>query len=529
PFPYAEAQVIVVLYLLLGFAAGALIAGIATKLLVTRGRAGALQAAESEAKRIVAAANSEAEALRKEAEVKGKEAAFKIRSEVQEEVRARQAELTQMERAMTSREADAEKRLRECARREEDLQRKEKAIATREQSAESFAKQAEKTLADAQGRLEKIAGMNGAEARQLLAEQLADDARKLAAADVKRIEVAANDEAAEKSRKIIGLAIQRYAGDYVAERTVSVVPLPSDDMKGRLIGREGRNVRALEAATGTDLIIDDTPEAITIACFNPLRREVARLAIGRLVADGRIHPTRIEEVVERCEHEVEQQSREAGEQAVFDLGLHRVHPELVKLLGTLKYRSSYAQNLLAHSIEVGFLAGLMASELGVNAKQARRAGLLHDIGKTADHEQEGPHAIVGAQLLKKYGESPRVCQAVAAHHGNVPQEIILDHLVDAANRLSAQRPGARRETLQSYVKRLTDLEKLAQSFKGVDKAFAIQAGREVRLIVDNLSVSDDQAIILSREIARKIETELSYPGQIRVCVVRETRATEYAR
>jgi ribonuclease Y len=288
-------------------------------------------------------------------------------------------------------------------------------------------------------------------------------------------------------------------------------------------------VRALEAATGIDMIIDDTPEAITISCFNPVRREIARLAIGRLVADGRIHPTRIEEVVSKAEAEIEAQCVQAGEQAVFDLGLHRVHPELVKLLGGLKFRSSHAQNLLAHSIEVGFLAGLMAAELGQNVKLARRAGLLHDIGKAVDHEQEGSHAIVGAALAKKYGESPRVVSAIGAHHDELPAEAILDHVVAAANQLSGQRPGARREQLESYVKRLYDLEKLAQGFPGVEKVFAIQAGREMRVMVDNATLSDEQAVMLSRDLARKIENEMTYPGQVRVCVIRQTRATDYAK
>jgi ribonuclease Y len=310
---------------------------------------------------------------------------------------------------------------------------------------------------------------------------------------------------------------------------VAVVQLPNDDMKGRIIGREGRNIRALEAATGIDLIIDDTPEAVIISCFNPVRREIARLALTRLIADGRIHPTRIEEVVAKCTDEVDQQCKEAGEQAIFDLGLHRVHPELVKMLGRLRFRAAYAQNLLLHSLEVGFLAGVMAGELGLNVKLARRAGLLHDIGKAVDHEIEGPHAVVGAGITKKYGENPKVVQAIAAHHGDEPPQTALDHIVDAANRLSAQRPGARRELLQSYVTRLDDLEKLCLSYPGVGRAFAIQAGREVRVLVENAEVTDEQAILLSKEIARRVESELSYPGQIRIAVIRETRAVDYAK
>jgi ribonuclease Y len=346
---------------------------------------------------------------------------------------------------------------------------------------------------------------------------------------VKRIEDAALQEAEDKSKTVIAAAIQRYASEYVTERTVATVPLPSDDMKGRIIGREGRNIRALETATGIDLIIDDTPEAVVISCFNPVRREIARLALTRLIADGRIHPTRIEEMVEKATKEIEQQCKDAGEQAVLDLGIGRIHPELVQLLGKLKFRSSNAQNLLQHSLEVGFLAGAMAGELGLPVKVARRAGLLHDIGKAVDQEAEGAHAVVGAAAARKFGEAPRVCHAIEAHHGDIPSTDVMDHLVDAANQLSGQRPGARREMLESYVQRLHDLERVASSFPGVEKAYAIQAGREVRVLVANDRVSDAEARLLSKNIARKVEAELSYPGQIRVAVVRETRATDYAK
>lgn len=518
-----------IVYVLSGLVVGLVVGAVVFRARYARSSAGAERAAETEAKQILDAARAEAESTKKNAQIQGKELAFKLRAEVEEEIRARKAELAKKEEAIAAREGEVDKRSREAHRREEEAARKEKTIASREQAAESMALKAEQALAEAKQRLEKIAGMTAAEARAKLAEQMTEEARKIAAAEIKQIEASTRDEAAEKAKKIIATAVQRYAGEYVGERTVSVVPLPSDDMKGRLIGREGRNVRALEAATGIDLIIDDTPEAITISCFNPVRREIARLAIARLVADGRIHPTRIEEVVARCEEEVEAQCREAGEQAVFDLGLHRVHPELVKMLGTLKFRASYAQNLLQHSIEVGFLAGIIAGELGLNIKQARRAGLLHDIGKAVDHKQEGSHALVGAALCKKHGEAPRVCQAIAAHHEDVPHESVLDHIVDAANRLSGQRPGARREMLESYVKRLQDLEKLARAHAGVERAYAIQMGKELRVIVDNASITDEQAVMLSRELARKIETEMSYPGQVRVCVVRETRATDYAK
>jgi ribonuclease Y len=508
---------------------GAVLAYVLGRLFARRSSTEVERSAEAEAKQIVDAAHAEADSLKKNGEIQGKALALKAKSEVEEEVRGRKADLAKKEETLVQREEQVERKLRDAQRRDEDLGRREKTLASREQAAESQAQKAEQALNEAKARIEKIAAMTQAEARDKLAAQMADEAKKIAALEIRKIEAATKEEAEGKAKRIIGTAIQRYAGEYVAERTVSVVPLPSDDMKGRLIGREGRNVRALEAATGIDLIIDDTPEAITISCFNPIRREIARLAIGRLVADGRIHPTRIEEVVGKCEQEIEQQCKEAGEQAVFDLGLHRVHPDLVRMLGGLKFRSSYAQNLLQHSIEVGFLAGVMAGELGLNVKQARRAGLLHDIGKAVDHEQEGAHAAVGAQVAKKFGEAPRICQAIAGHHEEVPQENVLDHIVDAANRLSGQRPGARREMLESYVKRLQDLEKLARGYQGVDKAYALQMGREVRVIVENSVITDDQALLLSRDIARKIETEMSYPGQVRVCVIRETRATDYAK
>jgi ribonucrease Y len=518
-----------IVYLIAGAAVGILVGLFIGGVLAKRKTATAEGVADEQAKKLISAAETEAAAIRKDAELKGKELAFKVKAEVEDEIRGRRTDLAKKEEAVQLQEQELEKKTRDAQRLQADIDRKEKQIAGREQSAESMAQKAAESLAAAKAKLEKIAGLTAAEARQQLVERELEEAQKTAAAEIKRIESAAKEEAAEKATKIIGQAIQRYASEFVGERTVSVVPLPSDDLKGRLIGREGRNVRALEAATGTDLIIDDTPECITISCFNPVRREIARLAIGKLVADGRIHPTRIEEVVQKSEKEVDAQCKEAGEQAAFDLGLHRLHPELMRMLGSLKFRSSHAQNLLAHSVEVGYLAGLLAAELGQNVKLARRAGLLHDIGKAADHEHEGPHAVVGAQVAKKYGESPKVCQAIAAHHEDVPQESVFDHIIDAANRLSAQRPGARRETLETYVQRLNDLEKLAKGMKGVERAFAIQAGREVRVIVENSITSDEAAVLLSRELARKIEAEATYAGQVRVCVIRETRASEYAK
>jgi ribonuclease Y len=484
---------------------------------------------EADKQRAMAAARTEAETIKREAEVLAKEAAQKIRSEADTEIRGRRQELEKQGAELAAKAQALDRRERELRGQGDDLAKKERQMTGREQAAEAAARAAVAQGAEAKARLEKIAGMTPVQARQALEDEVRDEARRHSAAEVKQIEDQARAEAGDKSRMVIAAAVQRYASEYVVERTVAVVPLPSDDMKGRIIGREGRNIRALEAATGIDLIIDDTPEAVVISCFHPVRREIARLALTRLIADGRIHPSRIEEVVEKATEEVMRQSQEAGEQAIFDLGIGRLHPELVKLIGQLKFRSSNAQNLLQHSVEVGYLAGAMAAELGLPVKVARRAGLLHDIGKAVDHEVEGSHALVGANVARKHGESAEVCHAIEAHHGEVAVAGALDHIVDAANVLSGQRPGARREMLETYVQRLADLEKIATSFAGVEKAFAIQAGREVRVLVENSQVSDDEARLLSKDIARRVEAELSYPGQIRVAVVRETRATDYAK
>jgi len=491
--------------------------------------AAAQKAAEAEAEKLLDAAKLEVEALKKAAEVEGKEQAVKIKSSAEDEVRKRRDDLKKREDELAKGKRDLDNRRKEAEKKEASFAKREKTLESKEKSADDAVRRAEKAQAEAKRKLEEASGLSADEARRRLEQEVIGEARAAVADEVKKIEDETEAKASQRSKEIIATAIQRYASEFVGERTVSVVPLPSDDMKGRLIGREGRNIRALESAAGIDMIIDDTSEVITISCFNPVRREIGRLAVGKLVADGRIHPTRIEEVVRDCEKQVEAVCKEAGEQALFDLGLHRMHPELVSLLGRLKYRSSYAQNVLAHSIEVGFLAGLMASEAGVSPKLARRAGLLHDIGKAIDHEIEGSHAEVGAQLARKYGESPKVCQAIAAHHGDVKPTAILDHIVDAANQLSSARPGARRELLASYVKRLEDLEELCLEHEGVTKAFAMQAGREVRVLVSNDKVDDAQAHMLSKEIARQIEANASYPGQVRVVVVRETRASDYAR
>ena len=511
----------------------ALIAGVAVGLIVARvlglGRSSAAEkAARAESKKILDAAAAEADALAKAGEVEAKEAAFKIKRAAEQENRDRNKKLADEEAAIKKRERDAEKKLRDAKKLESDFEKRDKTLASREKAAEAMARKAEAAADEARTKLEQIAKMSKDEARTKLEEEMRSEARNRVADEVAEIEEKAEKAAAEKSQQIIATAIQRFANEFVGERTVSVVPLPSDDMKGRLIGREGRNIRALEAAAGIDMIIDDTSEVITISCFNPVRREIARRAVAKLVSDGRIHPTRIEEVVRDSEKQVEAACKEAGEQAVFDLGLHRIHPELVRHLGRLHLRSAYAHNVLAHSVEVGFLAGLMAAEVGLSVKTARRAGLLHDIGKGVDHEHEGGHAEVGADLARKHGESQAICAAIANHHSESASKSVLDHIVDAANRLSEARPGARRELLASYIKRLENLEKLAGGYDGVTKAFALQAGREVRVMVRNDKVNDAQARMLSKDIAQRIERESAYAGQVRVVVVRETRASDYA-
>ncbi len=484
---------------------------------------------EEERKRLIEGAKAEAASLRKQAELDGKDLALKARKEVEDDLRTRRADLDHKIHETAAKEQNLGAREKALRTEMDALAQKSRQLQTREEAAEAAARNAASAAAEAKTRLEKIAGMTVAEAKDALLAEIRDEARRQASAEVKKIEDQAREEAETRSKTIISAAIQRYAGEYVAERTVATVPLPSDDMKGRIIGREGRNVRALEAATGVDLIIDDTPEAVVISCFNPVRREIARLALTRLIADGRIHPTRIEEMVAKATEEVEQQCKDAGEQAAFDLGITRLHPELIRMLGRLKLRSSSAQNLLLHSVEVGFLAGAMAAELGLSVKTARRAGLLHDIGKGVDQEVEGSHAAIGAAMARKLGEPPAVCHAIESHHGEIAAPDLLDHIVDAANVLSGHRPGARREMLESYVRRLADLERMATGFPGVERAFAIQAGREVRVLVENSKVTDEQARFLAKDIARKIETGLTYPGQIRVSVVRETRATDYAK
>jgi ribonuclease Y len=524
--------VYVVLAVVVGVIAGIVVGG-----RLGRARGGgsdaARDAAEKEAASLRAAATAEIAELRRAAELEGKEAARKHKAELDDALRSRRGELQQREDALGQRERELDKARRDADRRAGELDKLEKSVGGKVVQADAAVARAEAASTAAKAQLEKVANLSEEQARKLLEDEVRAQALAAAATEIKRIEDDAAREAAARSKTIIATAIQRFASEFVHERTVAVIPLPSDDLKGRLIGREGRNVRALEAATGIDLIIDDTAESITISCFNPVRREIARLAITALVADGRIHPTRIEEVVRKAEKDVDKACKEAGEQAVFDLGLHRVHPELVRQLGRLKFRQSYAQNVLLHSIEVGYLAGLIAAELGANVKLARRAGLLHDIGKALDQEQEGPHGEIGAQLARKHGESPKVCQAIAAHHGDdgtgAQPSSVLDNIVAAANALSAARPGARREQLASYIKRLDDLEAICKRFGGVERAYALQSGREIRVMVLNDQIDDAAAVVMSKEIARAIETEATYPGQVRVVVVRETRASDYAR
>jgi len=487
------------------------------------------QAAAGEVQRIVEEAKTRSELLIREAELKGKDLMVGARADAERELRERRRELAALESKLQTREETFEKRQEAFERREVELNRHDQTVRNREKAIGDKEAEHQALIDEARSRLEAVAGLTREEAKRTLIEEMVGQARQESARHIRIVEEEAREEADRRAKRIISIAIERLAGEFVAERTVSVIALPTDEMKGRIIGREGRNIRAIEAATGVDIIIDDTPEAVVISCHNPIRREIARVALERLISDGRIHTGRIEEVVRKAEQDVEESIKEAGQRALIEVGVHGVHPELTKLLGMLKYRYSYAQNVLMHSIEAAFICGAMAAELGLNEKQARRAALLHDIGKALTHEVEGSHALIGGELARKYGESAKIVNAIAAHHEEVKAETILAPLVDAADALSGARPGARREVLESYVKRLEDLETIAKSFKGVDKCFAVQAGREMRVIVEPTQVSDEDATMLARDVARKIETDMTYPGQIRVTVIRETRATELAK
>jgi ribonucrease Y len=484
---------------------------------------------EALGKKILDEARKDAESLKKEAKLQAKDQLLQMKMDFEKETQERRHELNQLERRLLQKEENLEKKASLVDERDTELIKKHKVVAKQEEELKAQTEHYQHLIEEQNTRLEQLAGMNAAEAKDHLLKSMEREIRVDAAHMIKRIESEAKEHADRKAKEIIGLAIKRYASDYVAEQTVSVVALPNEEMKGRIIGREGRNIRALEAATGVDIIIDDTPEAVILSAFNPVRREVARRSLERLISDGRIHPGRIEEIVDKVTQELEVNIREAGEEAAFDAGVHGIHPELVKLLGKLKFRTSYAQNVLQHSVEVCYLCGIMAAELGLNVKHAKRAGLLHDIGKAVDQEAEGVHALIGADLAKRHGESPKVIHSIAAHHEDVPPENILAVLVQAADTLSGARPGARREMLETYVKRLEDLERVALSFGGISKSYAIQAGREIRLIVESEKVNDEEAILLSREVAKKIEQDLTYPGQIKVTVIRETRSVEYAR
>ncbi|ARC85591.1 ribonuclease Y [Clostridium argentinense CDC 2741] len=477
---------------------------------------------EEESKKIIEEAKKDAESKKKEAILEAKEEVHRLRTDLEKESRERRNEVQRLERRTIQREESLDKKSAVLEKKEENLNKKQQEVEILESSIQDlYTKQREE--------LERLSDLTSDEAKQILLDEVRKEIKHETAVMIKEVEQKAKEEADKKAREIITYAIQRCAADHVAESTVHVVSLPNDEMKGRIIGREGRNIRALETLTGVDLIIDDTPEAVILSGFDPIRREVARIALEKLIVDGRIHPARIEEMVEKAKKDVDNDIKEEGEQATFETGVHGLHIEILKLLGRLKYRTSYGQNVLKHSVEVAYLAGLMASELGMDPTLAKRCGLLHDIGKAVDHEVEGPHALIGAELAKKYHESPIVVNAIAAHHGDVESQSLEAVLVQAADAISAARPGARRETLEAYIKRLEKLEEIANSYEGVEKSYAIQAGREIRIMIKPEEIDDAGAIEVARDIVKKIESELEYPGQIKVNVIRETRAIEYAK
>jgi ribonuclease Y len=513
----------------LGLLIGVIIAVIASIIMFRRGiewrrkKAEAeIGSAEQEAKRLIGEAQKTAESKKREALLEAKEEIHKSRVELEREIKDRRNEIQRLERRLVQKEETLDKKVEYLEQKEEQLNKKIKDVQQQQdKTAEIQKKQLEE--------LEKISGLSSEEAKEVLLKNIENEVKHEAAILIKEIEAKTKDEADRKAKEIIACAIQKCAADHASEVTVSVVPLPNDEMKGRIIGREGRNIRTLETLTGIDLIIDDTPEAVILSGFDPIRREVARITLEKLILDGRIHPARIEEMVEKAKKEVDNVIRQEGDHATFETGVHGLHPEVVKLLGKLKFRTSYGQNVLNHSIEVAHLAGLMAAELGADVNLAKRAGLLHDIGKAVDHEVEGSHVTIGADIAKKYRESSEVVNAILSHHGDIEASSLVAVLIQAADSISAARPGARRETLESYIKRIEKLEEIANSFAGVEKSYAIQAGREIRIIVKPEDVGDDDIVLKAREIVKKIENELEYPGQIKVNVIRETRAIEYAK
>ena len=507
-----------VLFILVGLVVGGAL-GYAISRLLTKDRTAR---ASEDAERLVRDAEKQAETLRKEALLEAKDQNFKLRQEVETETKERRKEIQALEARMAEREASIDRRAESLDKREHQLSSQQGQIAKAEKDLEDL-------IAEERDRLERVAGMTADQARAELLNRVQDDVKRDAAAFIRESEARAREEADKRARNIVGIAIQRVAADHTAESTVSVVHIPSDDMKGRIIGREGRNIRAFEQMTGINLIIDDTPEAVILSSFDPVRREIGRITLETLIADGRIHPARIEEMFNKADALVTQQVHEAGEQAAFDSGIIGLHPELIRTLGRLKFRTSYGQNVLKHSLEVSYLAGVMASELGVDVQLAKRAGLLHDLGKAIDHEIEGPHAVIGADLARRMNEPPAIVHAIEAHHADVEPNTVEAVLVQAADAISAGRPGARRETLESYIKRLEKLEAVANSHKGVEKTYAMQAGREIRVMVKPEQISDADATILARDIAKQIEDELEYPGQIKVMVIRESRAIDYAK
>ena len=515
-------------YLLIAVVAGAA-AGLILSLIYKNALKSQRNSIDEEKKKIIEESRKASESTRKEAALEAKDIIYQAKTEAEKELRERRSELNHLEKRLRQKEESIERKFDQIDKREHELGKREKEYTNKERSVQDKENRYASLVKEQTQILEKLSGITTDEARQEILRRTEEESRFEVAKLIKRIEEEAKETAEKKAKEVMGSAIQRYASDYVADATVTAVNLPNDEMKGRIIGREGRNIRALEAATGVDLIVDDTPEMVTLSAFDPVRREVARLSLERLITDGRIHPTRIEEIVEKVKKEVDHNIREEGEKALFDVGLSGIHPELVKILGRLKYRTSYGQNVLQHSREVAYLGGMMASELGIDTKLAKRAGLLHDIGKAVDHETEGTHQEIGSNLARKFGENNKVVNAILVHHGEGDPLTVEAALIAAADALSAARPGVRRESIEHYLKRLEALEKMALSFKGVDKCYAIQAGREIRIIVKPEDVNDEMSSMIARDLSKKIEAEMSSPGQIKVTVIRESRYVEYAK